>query len=50
MSADERVPGEAFCRDCPDHEACMTGWRCDDVKRVNAAAPSPLPSTDRSVP
>jgi hypothetical protein len=36
MSADERQPGEAWCRDCPDHEACATGWRCDDVKRIDA--------------
>lgn len=23
-----------FCPDCPDHEACATGWHCDVVKRV----------------
>jgi len=21
----------AFCDDCPDHEACATGWPCSDV-------------------
>jgi len=35
MSIDERKPGEAWCHDCPDHEACATGWRCDDVKEIN---------------
>lgn len=32
---DMRLPGEAFCADCPDHEGCMTGYPCDLVKHVN---------------
>lgn len=36
MSADERKPGESFCSDCPDHEACATAWPCDVVKATNA--------------
>lgn len=24
-----------LCEDCPDHEACMTGWNCETVKRVD---------------
>ena len=35
MSADEREAGEPFCRDCPDHEGCMSGYPCDLVKKVN---------------
>jgi hypothetical protein len=31
---DMRRDGEAFCADCPDHEACMTGWPCWKVKTV----------------
>ena len=41
MTADEREPGEAFCSTCPDHEACMTGYPCDLVKRINASADEP---------
>ena len=26
------APGEAFCRACPDHEACATGWPCWKVR------------------
>jgi hypothetical protein len=26
-----RISGP-FCDDCPDHEACMTGYPCDFVK------------------
>lgn len=26
---------EPFCHDCPDHEACATGWPCAEVKRVD---------------
>lgn len=29
-------PSEPFCEDCPDHEACATGWPCDKVKSVDA--------------
>ena len=25
-----------YCDDCPDHEACYTGWPCEEVKRVDA--------------
>lgn len=31
---DMRLPGEAFCADCPDHEACATAYPCDLVRRV----------------
>ena len=24
-----------FCDDCPDHEACSTGWPCWKVKEVH---------------
>ena len=27
-----------LCSDCPDHEACMTGYPCELVKRVNPPA------------
>jgi hypothetical protein len=27
--------GDGFCKDCPDHEACATGYPCEVVKRVN---------------
>jgi hypothetical protein len=23
-----------FCWDCPDHEACATGWPCDNVREL----------------
>lgn len=29
---DMREPGEAFCSDCPDHEACASGYPCEFVK------------------
>lgn len=32
---DMRLPGESFCSDCPDHEACCTGYPCDMVRRVH---------------
>jgi hypothetical protein len=25
---DMRKPGEPFCSECPDHEACMSGYPC----------------------
>ena len=31
---DLREPGEAYCRDCPDPEACFTGYPCGLVKRT----------------
>lgn len=36
-----------LCHNCPDHEACMTGWPCEVVKRYSPApfepfAPEPL--------
>lgn len=34
MAEDEREPGQDFCSDCPDHEACMQGYPCDMVKAV----------------
>lgn len=34
-SDDMRFPGEAFCADCPDHEACMGGWPCWRVREVH---------------
>lgn len=43
---DERKPGEAFCADCPDHEACATAYPCSLVKRVARAAALAHPSTD----
>jgi hypothetical protein len=32
---DMRETGEAFCAVCPDHEACMSGYPCSLVRRVN---------------
>lgn len=32
---DMREPGESFCSDCPDHEACSMGYPCSLVKRIN---------------
>jgi hypothetical protein len=32
MAADDREPGEAYCKACPDHEACFTGMPCGRVK------------------
>ena len=32
---DLRKEGEAFCSNCPDHEACMSGYPCSLVLRVN---------------
>lgn len=32
---DMRKPGESFCKDCPDHEGCMSGIPCSLVRRVN---------------
>jgi hypothetical protein len=26
---------DEFCKDCPDHEACCTGWPCTVVKAVD---------------
>jgi hypothetical protein len=26
--------GAPYCKDCPDHEACMTGFPCSMVKDV----------------
>lgn len=40
MSMDEREPGEAFCANCPDHEACMQNWPCDHVKLVHGVTSS----------
>lgn len=31
---DMRLSGESYCADCPDHEACFTGYPCDMVRRV----------------
>jgi hypothetical protein len=28
-----------LCNNCPDHEACMTGWTCEVVKRYTPPAP-----------
>lgn len=42
---DMRLPGEAFCADCPDHEACWTAYPCDVVRRV-ATHFSPAKETD----
>jgi len=47
MSADEREPGEAFCRTCPDNEACYMGYPCDLVKRI---ATTPAPSGEAAEP
>lgn len=32
---DMRQPGENYCQDCPDHEACSTGYPCSVVKEVH---------------
>lgn len=32
----------ALCSDCPDHEACMTGYPCEVVRR-HATTPPPKP-------
>jgi hypothetical protein len=32
---DLREEGEAFCAACPDHEACMSGYPCSLVQRIN---------------
>jgi ferredoxin len=38
----------SFCDDCPDHEACATGWPCWKVKELHpaldefTATPEPL--------
>lgn len=41
---DMRLPGEAFCADCPDHEACATAYPCDLVRRV---ATRPIPPEEK---
>ena len=35
---DLRQPGEAFCANCPDHEACATAWPCELVQHVDREA------------
>jgi hypothetical protein len=35
---DHRKPGESFCSDCPDHEACMQAYPCWLVKGVSPNA------------
>lgn len=37
QAADMRLPGEAFCANCPDHEGCSQGIPCDVVQRVARA-------------
>ena len=37
-ATDMRLPGESFCADCPDHEACASGYPCDFVRRVDIEA------------
>lgn len=36
-AADMRLPGESYCADCPDHEACYMGYPCDMVLAVARA-------------
>ncbi|MGZ4516410.1 MAG: hypothetical protein ACXVXN_00585 [Mycobacteriaceae bacterium] len=33
--SDQRKPGEAFCSDCPDHEACAIGYPCHVVQAAH---------------
>lgn len=33
---DMRKPGEKFCSDCPDHEACSQGYPCHMVLNLNS--------------
>lgn len=35
MTASEGVVFVPFCSDCPDHEACSTGWSCWMVRELN---------------
>ena len=30
--------GTPFCTDCPDREACMSGWSCEEVRRVGGVS------------
>lgn len=32
-----------FCGDCPDHEACMTGFTCEQVRAALCSGPGPQP-------
>ena len=31
---------EPFCLDCPDREACSTGYPCEEVRRVAGGLPA----------
>jgi hypothetical protein len=34
-----RDEAAGFCNDCPDHEACATGWPCWKVKELSGEQP-----------
>ena len=36
MDKEARVLTDSFCFDCPDHEACATGWPCYKVKELDS--------------
>jgi hypothetical protein len=39
---DQRLPGEAFCADCPDHEGCSQAAPCWLAKGFHAPADGDL--------